>query len=311
MNLGQQKFTLNTGAQIPAVGLGTYRADSYEMSERAIHAAFKAGYRHVDCAAIYGNEPELGRAMASYSPAIPRKELFITSKLWNDKHRPVDVLPALEQTLKDLQLDYLDLYLMHWPVALNKEGRSDKDERGWVHREPNVSFVDTWKAMEALLKTGKVKAIGVSNFDITHLKRLLAHCKVRPAVNQVELHPLLPQHDLLDFCTKEGIHLSAYCPIGSGKAVLDNPAIEEIAKRFDRTPAQVALTWAIERGTSVLPKSVTPARIQSNIDLPILPKEIVQEVDAKVTERRRLIPGTNLFGFTVFHDAEGEVPDDL
>ncbi|RKP12152.1 aldo-keto reductase family 1, member A4, partial [Piptocephalis cylindrospora] len=193
MNLNQQKFTLNTGAQIPSVGLGTHKSKGLEETKTAVHTAFDAGYRHVDCAATYGNEKELGQAFSSYSPAIPREELFITSKLWNDKHRPADVLPALEQTLKDLQLEYLDLYLMHWPVAVSKDHPGQKDKQGQCLREPNVSFVDTWRAMEALLDTGKVKAIGVSNFTIPHLQKLLAQCNVRPAVNQVELHPLFPQ----------------------------------------------------------------------------------------------------------------------
>ncbi|RKP11515.1 putative GCY1-galactose-induced protein of aldo/keto reductase family [Piptocephalis cylindrospora] len=301
-NLGQKTFTLNTGAQIPAVGLGTFDSTDQEELSRAIHCALGAGYRHVDCAAYYANEREIGQAIRTYSPAIPRDKLFITSKLWNDKHRPVDVLPALEQSLKYLQVDYLDLYLMHWPVALTKEGLTQQDARGWHIRDEGVTFLDTWQAMEALLDTGKVKAIGVSNFDIPHLQRLLSHCKVRPAVNQVELHPLLPQAELLEFCAKEDIHLSAYCPIGSGKAVLDHPVIEDIARRTKRSPAQVVLAWAIERGTSVLPKSVTPARIESNIDLAPLSQEYVQELDAKKGGRggglTKYSPSSSVLGYT-------------
>jgi len=184
-----RSFTLNTGAKIPAVGFGTWQAAPHEV-EDAVEIALKAGYRHLDCAAIYRNETEVGLGIKK--SGVPREDMFITTKLWNSKHDPKDVEPALDQSLKDLGVDYVDLYLMHWPVAFAPGDRFfPLDDKG-VFKLSDIHFNETWKAMEALLKTGKTRAIGVSNFNIRRLKELLSSSKVVPAVNQVEAHVSYP-----------------------------------------------------------------------------------------------------------------------
>ncbi|RKP13851.1 NADP-dependent oxidoreductase domain-containing protein [Piptocephalis cylindrospora] len=309
-SLARHSFKLNTGAYIPAVGLGTWESKPGQV-KTAVHTALRAGYRHLDCAAVYKNEVEVGEALASYTPAVLREDLFITSKVWATHTAPARVLPALERTLKDLQQDYLDLYLIHWPVAITEAGSSARDDKGMTKREPGVSFVDTWRAMEALLDTGKVKAIGVSNFDILHLKRLLAQCNVRPAVNQVELHPLFPQSELLQFCAKEGIHVSAYSPLGRGRELLEDSRVHGVAQRYRNDPAQAVLSWGIQRGTSVIPKSVTPTRIEDNLRVVSLDEDAMTSLDTVSTGRaQRLVEPSSWLGFTVFH-GEGHVPEDL
>ncbi|KAG0313358.1 hypothetical protein BGZ99_008951 [Dissophora globulifera] len=257
---------LNTGATIPLVGFGTWQSKP-NVVKQAVKVAILNGYRHIDGAWIYGNEVEVGEGIkeAIKELNIPREEIFVTTKLWNNSHRPQEVLPALEVSLKNLGLDYVDLYLMHWPLAF-KSGSVPvtRDADNNIVLEP-VDITETFKAMEALVATGKVKAVGVSNFSIKNLEKLAAACKTVPAVNQVELHPENPQEELLEYCKSKGIHLTAYSPLGS----TDSPLIKldevsKIAQKHNSQNANVLIAWARQRGTSVIPKSVTESRIISN-----------------------------------------------
>nr|KAJ3419578.1 hypothetical protein HK105_006784 [Polyrhizophydium stewartii] len=260
-------FKLNTGAVIPAFGLGTWRSKPNEVRDAVAHA-IKVGYTHIDAAWVYENEDEVGAGIKA--SGVPREKLFITSKLWNTFHRPEQVPLGLKDTLTKLDTPYLDLYLMHWPLAHVNDGtgNSVKDETTGKSKIDPVPVIDTWRAMEKLVDEGKVKAIGVSNFNITKLKALLEVARIRPAVNQVELHPYLPQDELVDFCRKEGILVTAYSPLGSTPGpgtVLNDPVVLEIAERNGKTPAQVLISWAIQRGTQAIPKSVNPTRIEQNL----------------------------------------------
>ncbi|KAF9148710.1 hypothetical protein BG015_009550 [Linnemannia schmuckeri] len=253
---------LNTGATIPLFGLGTWQSKK-DVVKNAVKVALDAGYRHIDAAWIYGNEKEVGEAIRESN--IPREELFVTTKLWNNSHRSEDVLPALEASLKNLGLEYVDLYLMHWPVAF-KSGSTPvaRDEAGKLIFE-DVDITTTYQAMEKLVETGKTKAIGVSNYSIKNLEKILAVAKIVPAVNQVELHPENPQWELLDFCKSKGIHVTAYSPLGSTDSpLIKRDEIAKIAEKHNTQNANVLIAWGQQRGTSVIPKSVTESRIISN-----------------------------------------------
>ncbi|KAF9361405.1 hypothetical protein BGX26_003538 [Mortierella sp. AD094] len=254
--------TLNTGASIPLVGLGTWQGKA-DAVKNAVIVALRAGYRHIDTAWIYGNEKEVGDGIRE--SGVPREEIFVTTKLWNNSHRPEEVLPTLETSLKNLGLDYVDLYLMHWPVDF-KSGPfpTPKDANGKPLRE-GVDITETWRAFEELVATGKTKAIGVSNFSIKNLEKILAVAKIVPAVNQVELHPENPQWELLEYANSKGIHLTAYCPLGSTDSdLIKRDEISKIAEKHSSSNANVLIAWGRQRGTSVIPKSVTESRIISN-----------------------------------------------
>ncbi|KAN0062250.1 hypothetical protein ACQY0O_005431 [Thecaphora frezii] len=258
---GQKTFKLNTGAEIPVVGLGTWQSAPGEVA-KAVESAIKSGYRHIDCAWMYGNEHEVGQGIKA--AGVPREELFITTKIWGTyQRRPEE---GLDDSLKKLGLDYVDLLLVHWPVPLIIRGDEkiplNSDGTRAIDKEWNLE--KTWELMEKLPKS-KVKAIGVSNCSISYLERLLSKAKIIPAANQVELHPFLPQHKLVAYCQSKGILPQAYSPLGSsGGPVLQDPLVVEIAKKHNADPAQVVISWGVQRGVTVLPKSVTPSRIETN-----------------------------------------------
>ena len=275
-------ITLNSGFEMPVLGLGTWKAPEGQAGA-AVAYALKLGYKHIDCAWIYRNEGEIGRYMKEVfnSGEVKREDIFITSKLWNSYHRPEYVIRGVKETLSNLQLDYLDLYLMHWGIATPPGEAEPLDENGYLISD-KVPLSETWHAMENLVKEGLVKSIGVSNFTAPLLIDLSAHSNITPAVNQIELHPYLTQQGLVDLCQYKGIAVTAYSPLGNpgryGEEVpLNDPKIKEISTQTGKTPSQVLIRWAIQRGTIVIPKSVTPSRIEENFhvfDFELSPDQI-------------------------------------
>jgi len=269
-------LSFDDGDEMPTFGLGTWKSDPGEVYD-AVQVALDAGYRHVDCAPIYGNEAEVGQALSDTfdQGEVDREAVWITSKLWNDAHRPADVRPALEQTLDDLQLDTLDLYLMHWPVALKPGVNMPESPDDFLSLDA-VSLSETWAAMTELVDEGLARHVGVSNFSVPALRSLMKEVDHAPEMNQIEMHPYLQQPDMLDFAEEAGIHLTAYSPLGSRDRpemmkgedepnLMEDSTIVEIAEAHDASPAQVLIRWALQRGTAVIPKSTTPAHIRDNI----------------------------------------------
>lgn len=294
-------FTLYTGAKIPAVGFGTWQAAPGEV-EAAVTTALKAGYRHLDCAAIYRNEKEVGLGIKK--SGVPREEIFITTKLWNTMHEPGDVERALDQSLSDLGLEYVDLYLMHWPVAFASGPKLfPLDDQG-VFRLSDIPFNATWGAMEKLLATGKTRAIGVSNFNIPRLQELLANCKVRPAANQVEAHPYLQQLELFQFCKENNILVQAYSPLGNNQTgeprTVDDAEVHGIAQELGMDPGQVILSWGVQRGQVVLPKSVTEKRIIGNFKVRLLPDSAMERLNKLERAKRFNFPIR--WGYDIFDE---------
>ncbi|KAF2496058.1 Aldo/keto reductase [Lophium mytilinum] len=303
---------LNTGAPIPAIGFGTWQ--DKEAQEPAVIAALKAGYRHIDTARIYGTEPAVGAAIKH--SGVPRSEIFITTKLWNHGHHPEDVEKEADASLKDLGVDYIDLYLMHWPAAFARgEELMPKDSNG-KFKVGDTDFVDTYKAMEKLVESGKVKAIGVSNFSKGELERLLKETSVVPAAHQMELHPWLQQKDFIEWHKQKGIHVTQYSPFGnqneiydSGKSMgklMDDPVLVEIGKKHGgKSGAQVALAWGITLGHSVIPKSKTESRIKANLEGDFkLDAEDLKKIET-IDKKLRFNDPSGSFGYKFYSDLDG------
>jgi len=260
-------ITLNNGKTIPVLGYGTWNL-APDAAANATEEAIKSGYRHIDCAMIYGNEKEVGEGIKRAIDAgiVTRGELFITSKLWNTDHAPDDVAVACRKTLQDLGIEYLDLYLVHWAVAFEHGDDTEPLDNNGVAKFAPVSLQQTWHAMEKLVDEGLVRSIGVANYTAPMLLDLLTYANTKPVMNQIELHPYHTQDHLVRFCQSQGIAVTAYSPFGSiGAAILDDPVVQKLAKEYGRTPAQVALRWAVQRGTIVIPKSANKTRIAENI----------------------------------------------
>lgn len=244
------KFILGNNIAIPCIGYGTWQTPDGETAVNAILESFKAGYRHIDTAAAYGNEQSVGAAVAK--SGIKREDLFITSKLWNSSRGYDKTLKAFDESIKNLQLEYMDLYLIHWPAAKGSE---------WAKTN-----IDTWRAFEKLYYEGRIKSIGVSNFLKHHLEPLMQEAKVAPMINQIEFHPGQMQNETFEFCKQHKIVVEAWSPLGQGK-MLENAALKEIAEKYGKTTAQVCIKWCLQNQVLPLPKSVTPLRIAENIDV--------------------------------------------
>jgi len=314
--------TLRTGAKIPVVGLGTFGSDCYPGEEvaAAVKDAIALGYRHIDCASIYGNEHLIGPVLReAIKSGVKREELWITSKLWNDKHAEKDVGPSCEKSLKDLQLDYLDLYLIHWPFPnSHAKGVSvssrDKNAKAYIHE----NYMKTWRQLEKLVERGLVKNIGTSNMTIPKLKLLLRDAKIKPSCGEMELHPHLQQAELYDFVVKAGIIPIGYSPIGSPKRPerdktpadtvdIEDPVIVKIAERLKVHPAVVCVKWGVQRGEVVIPFSVNRSKYLSNLKAVLsapLTNEEMKEI-ADIDKNCRLIKGQ------VFLWKEGQTWEDL
>ena len=238
------EILLNNGRSIPQFGFGVFQIKPADTAE-AVSIALQTGYRHIDTAEMYGNEKEVGEAIAK--SGLNRADVFVTSKLSNDAHLPDDARAAFELSLEELGFDYLDLFLIHWPLPTRYDG----------------DFVSTWRTLEEFYRDGRARSIGVSNFQPHQIRRLHAEAEIPPAVDQIEVHPYLTQDDVRGFCAEHQIAIEGWSPIAQGE-VLEDPTIREIAERIGKTPAQVVLRWHIERGDIVFPKSVTPARIKEN-----------------------------------------------
>ncbi|XMA26107.1 aldo/keto reductase [Bacillus bombysepticus] len=275
----QSKTVLNNGVEMPWFGLGVFKVEDGPELVEAVKSAIKAGYRSIDTAAIYGNEKAVGEGIRAgiKEAGISREELFITSKVWNSDQGYETTLAAYEESLKKLELDYLDLYLVHWPV----EGK----------------YKDTWRALETLYKEKRVRAIGVSNFQIHHLQDVMKDAEIKPMINQVEYHPRLTQKELQAFCKEQGIQMEAWSPLMQGQ-LLDNEKLQEIAEKHGKTTAQVILRWDLQNGVITIPKSTKEHRIIANADIFNfeLTKEDMEKIDA-LNQNHRVGPDPDNFDF--------------
>lgn len=292
------------GDQMPAIGLGTWKSAPGEVYD-AIRKALKHGYRHFDCAAIYQNEAEIGQAFKDAFEAgeVERADLWITSKLWNNAHLTGDVIPALQKTLSDLQLEYLDLYLIHWPVAHQPNVMLPRERNGFLTLE-EAPIADTWTQMEQAVDQGLTRHIGMSNFNISSLQDILNIARIKPEMNQVEMHPFLPQNKLKDFCAKHQILMTAYSPLGSldrdarmkkadEPSLLNHEVILEVAKNNRCTPGQVLIAYHLHRELAVIPKSTNDQRLLENLQsADVVFSDADWEALTQITESYRFIDGS-------------------
>ena len=293
-DLRMTRIPLIHGAgQIPALGFGTLIPDP-AVTITATRDALDAGFRHFDCAERYGNEREVGAALQAGLAAagVSRDDIFVTTKLWNSNHRPERVEPAFEASLERLRLEYLDLYLVHTPFAFRPGDDQDpRDQNGNVLYDHDVTLLDTWQAMETLVDHGKCRAIGLSDIGLNELKPIYESARIKPAVVQVESHPYLPETELLEYCKQKGIVFLAFAPLGHGikPGLLEDPVIAAIGARVGKTPAQVLLAWAVQRGTAVLTTPRSAARARENFDISALPQDALDQIN-RIQTRQRLNP---------------------
>jgi diketogulonate reductase-like aldo/keto reductase len=291
-NLNQHRFALNNGSgEIPALGFGTSLSDNRKTRD-AVKTAVEVGFRHLDAAERYRNEAQVGVALKELfaDGTVRREDLFVTTKLWNNNHRPERVKPALQASLDRLGLDAVDLYLVHTPFAF--QPGDDQDPRhphGAVIYDEGVTLEETWSAMEALVDEGLSRAVGLSDIDAERAREIIDTARIKPAVVEVESHPYHPQWELHELCSTHGIILLAFAALGHAlePRLLDDALIVSIAQRFEKTPAQVLLAWGIQRGTAVLTGSVTPSRIRENFDVTALPESAIQEISEQLQTRIR------------------------
>jgi diketogulonate reductase-like aldo/keto reductase len=302
--LRDTRIPLNNGSgALPAVGFGTLIPDPV-ATKQATKTALEVGFRHFDCAERYRNEEAVGEAMQEVfkTGAIRREDVFVTTKLWNTNHRPERVKPAFDASRRRLQVDTIDCYIIHTPFAFQPGDNQDpRDERGQVIYDSGVTLVETWQALERLVDEGQCKSIGLSDVNLEKLREIVTAARIKPAVVQVESHPYLPEWELLDFCREHGTVLLAFAALGHAMdpKLLDDPVITGIARRVGKTPAQVALAWAVQRGTAFLTTSTKPHNIQANFEISTLPEDAMQEIrdGIKTNVRFNTVVGTGVPGF--------------
>ncbi|OBG60423.1 MULTISPECIES: aldo/keto reductase [unclassified Mycobacterium] len=291
-SLSQRRFVLNDGSgAIPALGFGTSLSDNTKTRD-AVKTAVQAGFRHLDAAERYRNEAEVGAALKDLfaQRAVRREELFVTTKLWNNNHRPERVRPALRASLDRLGLDAVDLYLVHTPFAFKPGDDQDpRDIHGAVVYDDGVTLAETWAAMEDLVDEGLTRAIGLSDIDADGTRKIIETARIKPAVVEVESHPYHPQWELHQLRETDGIILLAFASLGHAlePRLLEDPLVVSIARRLGKTPAQVLLAWGIQRGSAVLTASVSPPRIRENFDVTTLPDSAIQEINERLETRIR------------------------
>ena len=288
---------------LPAVGFGTLIPDP-TVTKQAVKTALEVGFRHFDCAERYRNEKAVGDAMHEVlqGGTVKREDIFVTTKLWNTNHRPERVRPAFDASCQRLQIDYVDCYIVHTPFAFQPGDNQDpRDENGQVIYDSGVTLIETWRALEDLVDCGRCKSIGLSDISLERLKEIVAVARIKPAAVQVESHPFLPELELFDFCKQHGIVIQAFAPLGHAiePKVVDDPVITSIAQRIGKTPAQVALAWAVQRGTAFLTTSTNSRHIQENFDISSLPEEAMSAIrnNIKTSVRFNSVVGTGVPGF--------------